>query len=136
MLTHADIRALEKRIAKLEELLANFAGMVVGSPGELQRVMNTIEVRRANDIHEPPVVIDDMKRLKAVRKLADMIIGGGQVAHSDVIKAVQGIVTARQFQAIVADLAGKGEIKIIKVPAGKGKPTTYYEYVDRRAQIA
>lgn len=133
-MTH-DLKALEKRVSRIEEMLANFAGMVVGSPGELQRILDTIEVRKAHDIQSPPIVIDEMKRLKAVRKLAEMIMHGGQASHSDVIKAVQGIVTARQLQAIVADLAGKGEIKIIKVHADKGKPATFYEYVDRRKQI-
>ncbi|MCY0150899.1 hypothetical protein OEG84_25165 [Hoeflea sp. G2-23] len=121
------IEALETRIEKLEQLLASFAGMIVGAPGELQRVADTIEIRSRADAD--PVEIDHDRRVRAVHKIASLLTGNGAVDHSVIVRATQSIVSTAQLHSIIADLAGKGELKIIKSKPARGKPTTSYERI-------
>lgn len=121
------IQALESRIEKLEQLLASFAGMIVGAPGELQRVADTIEIRsRAQNVQTD---VDPKKRIHAVHKIASLLTGNGAVDHSVIVRATQSIVSTAQLHSIIADLAGKGELKIIKSKPARGKPTTSYERI-------
>lgn len=134
-MTHSEISLLEARVSRLENMLLNFAAMVVGSPGELERVVSTIEARKAQEFVVPALNIDPEKRSKAMHKIARLVMGNSQVSHSDVVREVQSILKAKQITALMAELASKGEIKIIKVAAAQGKPTTYYEHIARRPQI-
>jgi len=127
-----DYAALERRVAALEGMLQNFAAMIVGTPGELERVASTIEVRKVAEVDLP---ISEEKHAKAIQKIGRLLIGAGQVSHSDVVRACQGFLTAREVRTIMSELASKGEVKITLLSPERGKPTTCYEHIARSKQI-
>ena len=127
------ISDLEARIARLESVLLNFAAGIAGTPGELERVANTLEMRAESEFRKGNEAdIDPDTRAKAIHKIARKLIGNGPVSHSDVMRMVQGILNARQLQSLMIDLAAKGEVKIIKSTPERGKPTTFYEHISRQ----
>lgn len=121
--------AMEKRVKMLEDLLLNFAGMVVGEPGELQRVARTIETRASREFEEDNKVLSPERRSKAMQRIGRHFRTDERVQHTQVMKSVQGMISSDEFHFLMADLARKGEIKIIKEVPERGKPTTYYQAI-------
>lgn len=122
------IAELEARVVRLENLLAGFAAMIAGTGGDLERIAAAIEIRRRQDQAGKPLPIGDAARMKAMRKIAGMLLGGEPVSHSAVMRAMRGIISTAQLHDLIADLVAKGEIRVIRIAGDKGKPGTFYQH--------